>query len=85
MSCHFVTEVSMAVGKAWKINDWDALCKQLGFNVESVDDLSTAIMPNLLRFQFLARGFFKFPNLSKLLIKTLPYYLIQIRGFQYML
>ena len=72
-----LAEVSMAVGKAWKIDEWDSLCKQLGFNVESTDDLSAAIMPNLLRFQFMARGFFKFPNLSRLFIKSLPYYLVQ--------
>lgn len=72
-----LAEVSMAVGKAWKIDDWDSLCKQVGFRIESTDDLSMAIMPNLLRFQFLARGFFKFPCLSKLLVKTLPYYLVQ--------
>jgi ubiquinone/menaquinone biosynthesis C-methylase UbiE len=70
-------EVAMAVSIPWQIHEWLALCEKVGFAIESADDLSRAIMPNLGRFQFLARGFFKFPALSKLLIKTLPYYLVQ--------
>jgi SAM-dependent methyltransferase len=72
-----LAEVSMSVGKAWNIDDWVSLIDQVGFYVEKVDDLSAAIMPNLLRFQFLARGFFKFPSLSKFLVTILPYYLVQ--------
>ncbi|RPJ72513.1 MAG: class I SAM-dependent methyltransferase, partial [Alphaproteobacteria bacterium] len=72
-----LTEISMAVGKPWKINDWTSLCETVGFKVENIDDLSMAIMPNLLRFQFLARGFLKYPALSKTFIKTLPFYLVQ--------
>ncbi len=72
-----LAEVSMAVGKPWKMNEWVTLCEQVCFKVEDIEDLSMAIMPNLLRFQFLARGFFKYPSLSKLFIKNLPYYLVQ--------
>lgn len=72
-----LSEAAMAVGKPWKIHEWLALCEKVGFEVESADDLSAAIMPNLLRFQFLARGFFKFPALSRLLLKVLPFYLVQ--------
>jgi len=72
-----LSEVAMAVGKPWKIHEWTALCKKVGFEIESADDLSMAIMPNLRRFQLLARGFFKFPALSKLLMKVLPHYLVQ--------
>lgn len=72
-----LSEVAMAVGQAWKINEWIALCEKVDFQTESKDDLSMAIMPNLLRFQFLARGFFKYPALSKLILKALPYYLVQ--------
>jgi len=72
-----LSEVAMAVGKPWKIHEWTALCEKAGFGIESADDLSMAIMPNLRRFQFLARAFFKFPALSRLLIKVLPYYLVQ--------
>ncbi len=72
-----LAEVSMAVGKPWKINNWILLCEKIGFEVEDMDDLSLEIMPNLIRFQFLARGFFKFPSLSKLFVMIFPYYLIQ--------
>lgn len=72
-----LTESSMAVGKPWKINEWTSLCEKVGFKVEIMEDLSKAIMPNLLRFQYLARGFFKYPALSKILIKILPFSLVQ--------
>ncbi len=72
-----LSEVAMAVSKPWKIHEWTALCEKVGFGIESADDLSMAIMPNLRRFQFLARGFFKFPGLSRLLMKALPLYLVQ--------
>lgn len=72
-----LAEVSMAVGQPWKINEWTSLAETIGFKIEKLDDLSMAIMPNLLRFQFLARGYFKFPSISKVLIKALPYYLVQ--------
>ncbi len=72
-----LAEVSMAVGKPWKINEWTSLCETVGLKVEQIDDLSMAIIPNLTRFQFLARGFFKFPSLSRTIIKAMPYYLVQ--------
>jgi ubiquinone/menaquinone biosynthesis C-methylase UbiE len=72
-----LAEISMAVEKGWKINEWTSLCETVGLKVEKVDDLSMAIMPNLSRFQFLARGFFKFPSISRTILKTMPYYLVQ--------
>lgn len=72
-----LTEVSMAVGQPWKINEWTSLAETVGFKTEQMVDLSMAIMPNLLRLQFFARGYFKFPGLSKLFIKALPFYLVQ--------
>lgn len=72
-----LAELSMAVGQPWKVNEWTTLAENVGFEISELDDISMAIMPNLLRFQFLARGYFKFPDISKLFIKTLPYYLVQ--------
>jgi len=72
-----LAEISMAVEKGWKINEWTLLCETVGLKVEKTDDLSMAIMPNLLRFQFLARGFFKFPSISRTILKVMPYYLVQ--------
>jgi ubiquinone/menaquinone biosynthesis C-methylase UbiE len=72
-----LTELSMAVGSPWKIDKWLDLCEEVGFEIESVTDLSDAIMPNLNRFQFLARGFFKFPKISKFLLNNFSEDLIQ--------
>jgi ubiquinone/menaquinone biosynthesis C-methylase UbiE len=72
-----LAEISMAVEKGWKINEWTSLCETVGLKVEKMDDLSMAIMPNLSRFQFLARGFFKFPSISRTILKAMPYYLVQ--------
>lgn len=67
-----LTEVAMAVSHPWVIDDWLDLAQEVGFDILSVDELSDAIMPNLLKFQLLARGYFKFPLLSRVLLKTLP-------------
>jgi len=72
-----LVELAMAVDSPWKINRWLELAKEIGFSIVVVDDISRAIMPNLMRFQLLARGFFKYPPLSKTILKVLPDYLVQ--------
>ena len=72
-----LSDVAMGIGNSWKIDEWQRLCEKIGFKIIECDDLSAAIMPNLLRFQPLARGFFKFPKLTRMFLKTLPYSLIQ--------
>ncbi len=62
----------MAVGRGWVIEEWLTLANQTGFDALKVEDISEAIMPNLLRFQYLARGYFKYPALSRLLRHVLP-------------
>lgn len=71
-----LTEVSMAVGQGWIIDQWKALAEEVGFQVAEVSDISEAIIPNLARFQKLARGFFKYQALGRLFSKVLPPYLI---------
>lgn len=67
-----LTEVAMAISHPWVIDDWLELAQETGFEILSIDELSEAIMPNLLKFQLLARGYFKFPALSHVLLKALP-------------
>ncbi len=67
-----LVEVAMAVPEAYEIDDWLLLARNVGFDVLSSEDLTRAIQPNLARFEFLARGFFRYPSLSRLLLRVLP-------------
>jgi SAM-dependent methyltransferase len=66
-----LTEVAMAIAHPWIVDDWLELARQKGFNVFSVEDLSEAIMPNLMRFQLLAKGYYKYPLISHAFLKVL--------------
>jgi ubiquinone/menaquinone biosynthesis C-methylase UbiE len=72
-----LVELSMAVGKPWDLDKWVKLARKVGFSVDEIENISYAIMPNLLRFQVLARGFFKYKWMSKVILKLLPHYLVQ--------
>jgi ubiquinone/menaquinone biosynthesis C-methylase UbiE len=67
-----LTEVAMAISHPWVIDDWLQLTQETGFEILSVNDLSEAIMPNLVKFQLIARGYFKFPALSHAFLNILP-------------
>jgi len=67
-----LTEKSMAVNNSAEIDDWLKAATQTGFKVKSCENISQAIMPNLARFQKLARAYFKYPSLSKFLRAFLP-------------
>lgn len=67
-----LTEKSMAVNKFENIDIWLKIAQQIGFTIKVEQDLSKAIMPNLKRLQFLARGYFKYPFLSKIFLRILP-------------
>jgi len=72
-----LVEASMAIEKPWLIDDWLVLAREVGFLEIKVDDISAAIMPNLAKFQFLARGYFKFPKLSRVILKVIPANLVK--------
>lgn len=72
-----LVEVAMAVESPWRIDHWLELAEDVGFTASITDDLSQAIMPNLMKFQLMARGFFKYPFLSQIILKILPSYLVQ--------
>lgn len=67
-----LTEKSMSVNESIEIGNWLKIASEVGFKLKSCDDISDAIMPNLTRFQRLARGYFKYPLLSKLFLLFLP-------------
>lgn len=70
-----LVEIAMAVDQGWIVDEWVELVKAVGFEMLTVNDLSEAIMPNLMRLQFLARGYFKYPLFSALISHILPPYL----------
>lgn len=70
-------EKSMAVPKGYEINKWLELAKEIGFEVKENTDISEAIMPNLIRFHRLARKYFKYTFLSKIISAILPNNLIK--------
>lgn len=43
-----------------------------GLRIAQDIDYRDAVMPTLLRFAFLARGFFKWPGLARLMVRALP-------------
>lgn len=72
-----LVEKSMAVGGALLISEFKKNAESVGFETKEINDISYAIMPNLIRLQVLARGFFKFPLVAKLAYKLLPPYLVK--------
>jgi len=72
-----LTEISMAVKKPFIVDDFILLAETKGFELVELKDLSTAIIPNLRKFQIMARGYFKYPFIAKLLLRVLSPYLIK--------
>jgi ubiquinone/menaquinone biosynthesis C-methylase UbiE len=70
-------EKSMAVPEGFEINKWLELAKNTGFKIKENEDISEAIMPNLIRFHRLARKYYKYTFLSKIILAILPKNLIK--------
>jgi len=70
-------EKTMAVNNGHNIADWLEIAKSTGFEVTMNDDISLAIMPNLKRFHRLARKYFKYKLLSRLILAIMPKNLIK--------
>jgi ubiquinone/menaquinone biosynthesis C-methylase UbiE len=66
-----LVEIAMATTPLWEIDKWMKLAEEVGFRVVEESNISTAIMPNLAKFQYLARGYFKYPLLSKVFMRVL--------------
>jgi ubiquinone/menaquinone biosynthesis C-methylase UbiE len=67
-----LVELTMAVPQFPTLEEWLDLARSVGLVVIRTNDLSDAIMPNLEKFQVLARGFYKYPALSKQMIRLMP-------------
>lgn len=72
-----LVELTMAVNEFAPLDLWLSNAKTAGFEVLNTTDMSDSIMPNLERFQVLARGFYKYPKLSKQLMRFLSPALLQ--------
>jgi len=66
------TEKAMAVPAFFQVSDFEYNASGVGFSVVENVDRSHEIMPNLLRFSDLAKGYFKFTLLSKLILRFVP-------------
>lgn len=71
-----LVEKAMAVPEGWVLGDWIDLAKSEGFHLVESRDVSEAIMPNLMRFHVMAKGYFKFSLVSRVIEKVLPPYMI---------
>jgi len=72
-----LTQRSMAVGKPWRLDEWLQLCKKTGFMEEYDEDLTADIMPNLLRFEHMARRYFARSYLARIAVHILPARLLE--------
>ncbi|NEN96039.1 MAG: class I SAM-dependent methyltransferase [Moorea sp. SIO3I7] len=73
-----LTEIGMAVQHGFcELEDWTEVAKNVGFSVETREDLTFAIQPTLLRLQSLSLLFFKSYWRSKVLTFLLPKYLVR--------
>lgn len=71
-----LTEISMAVQHGFaEIQDWTANAESIGFHIESIENLSFAIQPNLSKLQRLALRFLNLSWKAKLLVYLFPKYL----------
>jgi ubiquinone/menaquinone biosynthesis C-methylase UbiE len=67
-----LVELSMAVKEGVEITTLLRVAKENGFEVVKVEDISYAVMPNVLKLQGLAKRYFKHKLLAKLLLAVLP-------------
>ena len=72
-----LVEASMAVDHPWIIEEWIDVACEVGFKEIEVRDVSHAIMPNLARFQILARGYFKYPRVARAILHHTSTYLVK--------
>jgi ubiquinone/menaquinone biosynthesis C-methylase UbiE len=70
-------EKTMAVNHFDAISEWLEIAEANGFSISQNDDISTAIMPTLIRLHRFASKYFKYKTLSIILLKVLPENLIK--------
>lgn len=67
-----LVESAMAVPRFVEISLFHEYATAAGFVIESSDNISTSIMPNLLRLADFAKSFFKFQSITQILKRVLP-------------
>ena len=73
-----LTEIGMAVQHGFsEIEEWTEMAENVGFSVETREDLTFAIQPTLLRLQSLSRLFFESYWRSKIFTVLLPQNLVR--------
>ena len=78
-----LVEKSLAADRFWRYSDWTRAARAVGFDVVEETDLSAEIMPNVRRFERMAKVFFSCRIVTKLLSHLLPFDVIRnsIAGF----
>lgn len=66
-----LVETAMAIKEGYVISDWLEIAERAGLTVLSVDDFSDAILPNLLRFQRIAKKYLRHGFLRRVFLKFL--------------
>lgn len=72
-----LVEISMAVEKGQYLEEFKEAALKAGFEIRLLNDVSDAIMPNLMRFRRLARKFFKYKLLARFILSILPSLLVK--------
>ncbi|MBK8304194.1 MAG: class I SAM-dependent methyltransferase [Chloracidobacterium sp.] len=67
-----LAEAAMSVPKSPEVLAFCECFENVGFQLCENEDLSEAVMPNLVRLSDFAKGFFKFPALTKTLLHVFP-------------
>lgn len=73
----YLIEKTMGVNHGHNIEKWLSIAEKAGFEVTQNDDISTAILPNLIRFHRIAGKFFKRIWLAKLVYLVMSKNLIK--------
>jgi sterol 24-C-methyltransferase len=67
-----LVEKSMAVDNFEHVNKIRRVIKQTGFQILKEDNLTKKVLPTMYRFEKIARYFYKFPLVTKVLVKIIP-------------
>lgn len=72
-----ITQQAMAVGRPWRFDEWLAEAMVEGFELIADEDLTSAIMPNLHRFEDMATRYFSHPRQARLWARLAPTRLVE--------
>ena len=67
-----LTEAAMAVDRACGVATWRGLAADAGLRLRHEEDLTSAVLPNMRRFEKLSRAYFRCGWLTRALLRTAP-------------